>query len=219
MLRCLLLLQLLVPLSLMAAPPLPTREHPLLLDGPGRRVLLYTEVNGRNLTTTNPHWGIVAIGGTLADKAILRSYADPLSLHDALVKLGARPGNNLTAGSSGQYVAGELLEVTVSWPGLGRELPLSAVFEDEAGKGFRIRFGGNRAAARHEHTGCITCLESCWVAVTSNDRYPFISTLKRLVSPNSRFRGKGAVLPADGGAVIVSYRLVRDDRRAGTAVR
>jgi hypothetical protein len=207
-LRCLLLLILLLaPLSLRAETAVPTRQHPLTLDLPGKRVLIYTEVNGKGITRSNPHWGVVAVGGKLADKGILKSYADALALHDALVKIGARPGNNLTSSSTGSYVSGDILEVTATWPGLGRELPLSAIFEDEAGKGFHIRFGGNRSAAQHEHTGCITCLESCWIAVTSNDRYPFISTMKRLVSPNSRFRGREKVLPGDGRGVILSYKL------------
>jgi hypothetical protein len=203
----LLLILWLVPLHLWGATPLPSREQPLLVDDAGRRVLVYTEVNGRNLTRSNPHWGIVAVGGRLADKGILRSYADPLAFHDALVRIGARPGNNLTSDSTGQYVAGDQLEVTVTIPGLGTDLPLGAVFDDETGRGFAIRFGGNRDAARHEQTGCITCLESCWIAVSSNDRYPFISTLRRLISPNSRFRGRASVFHGDGQPVIVSYRL------------
>lgn len=203
-----------LPLQLQAA-PVPTKEQPLLLDATGRRVLVYTEVNGKNLEKANPHWGIVTVGGKLADKGILKAYADPVAVHDALVKIGARPGNNLTADSTGRYVAGAPLEVTVTWPGLGKELPLSAVFEDSTGKGIAIRFGGNRSAAQHEHTGCVTCLESCWVAVTSNDRYPFISTFTRLVSPNSRFRGKKGVLPPDGRPVIVIYSLGRNVRQSG----
>jgi hypothetical protein len=206
---------LLVPLQLWSA-TLPTKGEPLLVDAANKRILIYAEVNGRNLETSNPHWGIVAVGGRLADKGILRSFAAPLALHDALLKLGARPGDNLTAGSSGQFVAGDHLEVTVTWPGLGRELPLAAIFDDETGKGFHIRFGGNREAARREHTGCVTCLESCWVAVTSNDRYPAISTLRRRFFPNSRFKGKGALLPGDGRPVIVIYRLIPSGRLAGT---
>lgn len=198
-----------IPLQLWGA-TFPTRERPLLIDTATKRVSIYTEVNGRNLEKSNPHWGIVAVQGSLADKGMLKSYADPVAVHDALVSIGARPGNNLTADSSGSFVAGDPLEVTVTWSGLGKELPLSAVFEDSTGKGFNIRFGGNRAAAQHEHTGCVTCLESCWVAVTSNDRYPYISTFKRLVSPNSRFKGKKDVLPGDGRPVIVSYRLGRN---------
>lgn len=200
---------LLAPQHLWGETFLPTRVKPVSIDIPGRRVLIYTEVNGKNVTESNRHWGIVAIQGTLADRGILRSWADPLTLHDALLKIGARPGNNLTRNNTGGFILGDRLEVTVSWPGLGRELPLQDIFEDSTGKGFNIRFGGNRLAAAHEGTGCITCLESCWVAITSNDRYPSISAFTRFISPNSHFRGKKNTLPGDGRPVIVTFHLPR----------
>lgn len=202
-------LLLLSPVQLWAATSLPTREHPLVLDALQKRVLIYTEVNGGNVTKSNSHWGIVAASGKLADKGILLSYADPAQLHEALVRIGARPGNNLTGSSTGKFVAGDRLELTATWPGLGKELPLQEIFEDESGRGFNIRFGGNLASAGREHTGCLTCLESCWIAITSNDRYPFISALKRLVAPNSRFRGRKEILPADRQPVIIGYRLTQ----------
>lgn len=193
----------------MAGQSLPTRESPLVIDTVGRQVFIFAEVNGTGVKEQNPHWGVVYRGGKFAGKGILHSFVDPLAFHDALVKIGARPGNNLTAESAGQYVQGDILEITATWPGAKREFLFGEIFEDKAGKGFRIRFGGNRHAAEKEHTGCITCLEGCWIAITSNDRYPFISAIKRFISPNSSFKGKGKVLPADGQPVVLSYRLVR----------
>ena len=35
-----------------------------------------------------------------------------------------------------------------------------------------IRFGGNLDNARTFHTGCILCLDSCAVGITSNASYP-----------------------------------------------
>jgi hypothetical protein len=186
---------------------LPTKEKPLLVDEVGQRVLIYTEVNEKNLHETNPHWGIVFKDGTYGHKAILRSYASQLALHDALLWIGAKPGDNLTKETLGAPVEGDRLEIAATWPGLGKERKLEDIFHDEAGKGFEIRFGGNRKAAELYNTGCITCLESCWIAITSNAKYPNISPLTRAESPNSRFRGRSDVLPGGDQPVILIYRV------------
>lgn len=204
----LLFILLFVPQQLWGGTPLPTREKPLVVDLTARRVFIYTEVNGTGRSGANPHWGIVAVQGTLAEKGILRSYADPLTLHDALLKIGAQPGNNLSRNTTGEFVLGDRLVVTAALPGLERELSLQEVFDDSSGKGFNIRFGGNRLASAREKTGCITCLESCWVAITSNDRYPSLSSFTRFLFPNSHFEGKKNVLTEDGQPVIISYRVL-----------
>jgi hypothetical protein len=190
---------------------LPTKENPLVVDQEGKRVLIYTEVNDKNLHETNPHWGVVFTDGKLGNKAILKAYAPHLAFHDALEQIGAKPGNNLTEDTLDIPVAGDLLEVTATWPGLAKELTLQEVFYDESGKGFEIRFGGNRQASEAYGTGCITCLESCWISIVSNAKYPNISSAKRFVSPNSRFKGKAEILPGGDRLVVLIYRLVKTE--------
>lgn len=186
----------------------PSRTKPLLIDQKEQRVLLYTEVNKKSLSENNPHWGIVFKDGKLAGKAIFSAYAAPLDFHDALIKIGARPGNNLSVHRNGQYVGGDRLAVSATWPGLNRELTLQEIFSDRTGHGFDIRFGGNRGAALEAKTGCILCLESCPIAITSNAAYPSIGTFKRLFSPNSLFKGRPDTLPkVDHHPVIFVFRL------------
>ncbi len=186
----------------------PTKENPLVIDEKGKRVLIYTEVHEMNVHQYNVHWGVVFKDGRFNDRAILRSYANPLDFYDALIKIGAKPGNNLNKDTIGQYVEGSTLEVKATWPGLGKELSLSEIFEDTSGKGFHIKFGGNRKASQEQNTGCITCLESCWISITSNAKYPQTGAIKRFINPNSRFRGNADILPKDGQPVILIYRLV-----------
>jgi len=188
----------------------PTRENPIVIDEEGKRVLIYTEVHGMHLYEPTVHWGIVFKDGKYQDRAILRSYAHHLDFHDALLKIGAKPGNNLNKDTIGSYVNGDFLDVKATWPGLGRELSLGEIISDTTGKGFLIRFGGNRKASAENHTGCITCLESCWISITSNARYPQTNALQRFVNPNSRFKGRPEVLPADGKPVILIYHLVKE---------
>ena len=195
-----------VPASDRDVPVLPTRIEPLRVDLIHKRVLIYTEVNPQALNQSTPHWGVVFQGGKLNEKAILQAFCKPQELHDALLQIGARPGNNLTLRSSEEVIGGDELLVSVTWPGLSRPLGLADILEDSSGKGFRIRFGGNRQRAVEEQTGCITCLESCPIGITSNAAHPTISSFKRVISPNSQFKGKAEKLPRQGG-VILTYSL------------
>lgn len=199
-----------VPASFRDVAALPSRSEPLRVDSLNKRVLLYTEINLQSFNQTNPHWGVVYQGGKLNDKAILRAFCRPQDFHDALLQIGAKPGNNLTLRSSGEVIGGDDLLVSVTWPGLSRPLSLADILEDSSGKGFRIRFGGNRQRAVEEQTGCLTCLESCPIGITSNAAYPAISSWKRFLSPNSLFKGKTETLPGrEGAPIILIYRIIR----------
>ncbi len=185
----------------------PTREKPLIIDEKNKRVLIYTEVHEMNVHQWNVHWGVVFKDGKFQDRAILRAYSNQLDFHDALLKIGAKPGNNLNKDTIGKYVEGDLLDIKATWPGLGKELTLDDIFIDEKGKKFNIRFGGNRKASEEKQTGCITCLESCWISISSNANYPQTHSIKRFISPNSRFKGRADVLPGDGKPVILIYKV------------
>jgi hypothetical protein len=196
-----------LPLAVAKDESLPTRENALVVDMKGKRVLIYTEVSEKSLNETNPHWGVVFKEGKFGDKAILRSFANPLAFHDALLKIGAKPGNKLTKDVIGKPVEGDALDLTATWPGLGKEVKPADIFYDKTGKGFEIKFGGNRKAAEEMNTGCITCLESCWIAITSNANYPAITGATRAISPNSLFKGRPEFLPEGDKPVILIYRM------------
>lgn len=186
---------------------MPTKENPLIIDEKNKQLLLYTEVNEMNVHQSNVHWGVVFKGGRFQDRAILRAYAPHLDFHDALIKIGAKPGNNLNKDTVGQHVQGDTLEIKAIIPPSSKEYSLNEIFHDEAAKGFHIKFGGNRKASEEQDTGCITCLESCWISITSNTNYPQTGAIKRFINPNSRFKGKADVLPPDGKPVILIYKL------------
>jgi len=179
-----------------------------VVDTQGRIVKLYTELRLRHLTATTPHWGIGYSGGKFADKFILASSAEPVAFHDALVRIGARAGNNLPLDGYGKFVRGDRLTLSAQWQGLRTPVGINDIFYDSAGTGFDIRFGGNRTAAAEKKTGCLTCLESCPIGITSNAAYPHLSTLQRILRPNSSFRGKPEVLPGkEAVPVVVFYQL------------
>ncbi len=185
---------------------LPNKETPLLIDEKDKKVLIYTELNVMHLYQPTVHWGVVFKDGRFGDRAILKAYVNQLDFYDALIKIGAIPGNNLNKDSVGKYVEGDELEVTALVD--GKEYSLKQIFEDSTGKGFKIRFGGNRRASEEQKTGCITCLESCWISITSNAVYPMTNSIQRFILPNSHFKGNKEILPAiDGYPIILIYKL------------
>lgn len=196
--------------SAWAAVGLPSKSHPIIVDAEKKQVLIYTEVLLKNWDKPNPHWGIVCRGGKLRDKAILSAFCSPEDLHQALVQIGAHPGHSLPPGQNGKFVEGDSLIIGVIRPGHSGILSLGDILFDQTGKGFDFRFGGNLERATKEKTGCLTCLESCPVGITSNAAYPMISSWKRLFSPNSLFRGKKEIVSArDETPVIFIYQVKR----------
>jgi hypothetical protein len=190
-------------------PFLPTKTHPLLMDAKKNQVRIYAEINVKNWGKLNPHWGVIFQGGKLSHKAIFSAYCTPEEFYAALLQIGARPGNNLTLDLSGALVQGDELSVSVFQPDQNKSLPLADVLLDQSGKGFHIRFGGNLERAAKGKTGCITCLESCPVGITSNAAYPTIGSWKRFFYPNSLFKGKTGTLSAPKGVpVILIYELI-----------
>jgi hypothetical protein len=189
------------------AEELPTRENPLIVDKANKRLLIYTEVNEMYLYQSTVHWGVVFREGTFGDRAILKAWANQLDFHDGLVELGLKPGNNLRHDTVGKLVEGDELTIHATWPGLGKEVPLEEFFAESSGKGFKIKFGGNRKASAEKKTGCITCLESCWISISSNAQYPMSKSPERFSHPHSTFKGRPEVLPVkDQSPVVLIYR-------------
>jgi len=187
----------------------PAKHSPVIKDRKKAAVIIYTELSLKHLNETTAHWGIGYGGGKLADKFILSSPVTPEALYDSLASIGLRPGNNLSMDSNGCFVSGDELDVKAAWPGLEKTLNLRDIFLDSSKKGFKIRFGGYKTAAIRYKTGCLTCLESCPIGITSNAAYPQISPLKRTISPNSLFSGNPEVLPnKDRFPIAVIYSRI-----------
>lgn len=172
-------------------------------------VVVNAEVNGKYFTEPTRH-GVVFKDGSNGEKAILRSLDDQKTFYDALVKLGATPGNNVKLTDMaadkdhGVAVDGDKLDVYIKWDGQ-KEIPFSDVIKASEGgnTNLDVRFGGNLQASEEKKTGCILCLDSCAVGITSNANYKTGSTQNNVV----QFFGNDKVLPADGTKVQVIFRL------------
>lgn len=179
-----------------------TRDNPMLVDKNAKTVTLYTEVDAKYFVTPTRH-GVVSKDGSNADMALFKSWASQNDFYTALISIGAQPGNNLTLKTAGQSVAGSPLDVTITWAGAGKEIPFNDAIIDTQHKSPDYRFGGNQAAAKSFNTGCILCLDSCPVGITSNAAYPQGS----FDGGKVKFTGNKDILPPDGTPVFVTFKL------------
>lgn len=139
--------------------------------------------------------------GSNGDKSVLRAWAYQLDFHQALLDLGAVPGDNVTLKTKAAVVEGSDLGIKVTWAGAGRDYDISEVIVDETGKGWQPRFSGNKDRSNDKKTGCIFCLDTCPVGISSNAAYPQGS----FDGGTAKFFGNDQVLPADGTPVAVSF--------------
>ena len=185
----------------------PTKDSPIVIDEANKTIRIYTEVNGTYFTESTRH-GVVFKGGSNGEKSILRGYADEKLFYQALIDLGAKAGNNLTAddmkaaADAGKSVEGDILTVTVSF-GDTKNLTFEKIVKASEQRPMVIRFGGNLASAEKNNTGCVLCLDSCATGITSNAAWETGSTQNDVV----KFYGNKDILPADGSPVIVSFKL------------
>ena len=182
----------------------------IIVDKEAKTITIQAEVNGKYFTESTRH-GIVYSAGSNGEKSVLRGLNDEKEFYNALLEIGAVAGDNVTMdnmkaknSSEGVAVAGSKLNVFVTWEGLGKEIPFADIITATDVRPMDIRFGGNLEAAQSNNTGCILCLDSCAVGITSNAAYPTGTTQNKEVD----FYGNADVLPNDGTQVNVIFHLV-----------
>ncbi len=183
-----------------------TPANPLVVDVKARSVSVLAQVNGKYLAQPTRH-GVVFKGGSNGSKSVFAALAEPKPFYDALVKLGLTPGNNMTWGNKEKtYVQGDRLDVFVTWKGAPKVYRMDEAIKDSSGKPLVIRFGGNLQAAMDKKTGCLMCLDSCPVGITSNATYTYGAIESR---KEASLMGNKEVLPPDGTLVIITFKAAR----------
>lgn len=185
-----------------AKPAATASSEPMVADKEKKEVKLQATVNGKYFTEATRH-GVVFKDGSNGEKSVLRALGSEKDFYEALVSIGAEGGNNVKLDDKGKgvKVEGTKLDVFVTWEGLGKEIPFNDIIVSSDPRPMDVRFGGNIENAKSKNTGCILCLDSCPVGITSNSSYAFGE------SDTVKFNGNKEVLPADGTAVTVIFRL------------
>lgn len=163
---------------------------------------------------TKNHHFIVFKGGRAAHNALIESDASDLDMLNALERLGAKAGDNLTVDAwekraddsnpePDRRVEGSTIDVLISWENQS-PLRASEIFDDPFGKGFQFKFGGHRALMQVWKSGCVVCLESCPGGRVSNSAY----TLRDYEKGRAKFSVKKNNLPKDGTPVVITLKVI-----------
>jgi len=181
-----------------------SKENPLKVDKSAGTVTFLAQVNGKYFYDSTRH-GAAFGGGSNGEKAIFRGLAEPEPFYNGLLEIGAKAGNNMTMENKDKTnVAGDALDVTVTWAGAAKDYKFDEVVKESNGQPIDIHFGGNLKNAQDKKTGCLICLDSCPVGVTSNANYTYgaVETRKEV-----GFTGNKDLLPADGTLVAVTLKI------------
>ncbi len=181
-----------------------TPANPIKVEAKEHAVSILAQVNGKYLVQSTRH-GVVFKDGKNGDKSIFIALVDPKGFYEALTAAGIKPGNNMTMDNKEKTsVQGDALDVTVTWKGAKKTYRFDEVVKDSNAKPIDIRFGGNLPAALEYKTGCLLCLDSCPVGVTSNATYTYGAVEGR---KEVGFTGNKDVLPPDHSLVVITFKL------------
>jgi ferredoxin len=178
-----------------------TPENPISYDRDKKTVCFLAKVNGKYFFQPTRHFAIYE-KGKFGDKSVFIGLVDNLVFYDALLKIGAVAGNNMTLDNKlVTRVEGDQFRVTVTWEGAGREYSIDEVINDSNKKPIVMKFGGNYENSKKLNTGCLLCLDSCPVGIVSNTAYTYGAVeLRKEVA----FTGNKDILPPDGSQVVIT---------------
>lgn len=180
-----------------------TKDNPLKVDKAAGTVTFLAQVNGKYFLEPTRHGAVFAEGGN-GEKAIFRAFAHHEDFYNALIEIGAEAGNNVTLDNMATTkVEGDSFDITVT-DASGKTVPFDEAIVESNGTPVDIRFGGNLKNAQEKKTGCLICLDSCPVGITSNANYVNGAVEK---TKEVGFTGNKDVLPADGGYVAITLTL------------
>ncbi len=181
-----------------------TPEHPVIFDKDKRTVSFLAEVNGKYLFQETRHFAVFADGSN-GEKSVFRGFVPHKDFYDALMKINAIPGNNMTLeNKETTRVEGQELSVSVTWEGAKLSYTIDEVIVESNKAPIVMKFGGNLKNAMEKHTGCLLCFDSCPVGVVSNSVYTYGAIEKR---KEVSMKGNKDILPPDGTRVIITLAV------------
>jgi hypothetical protein len=194
-----------------------TIKPPIIIDWATRSVLLggtYYPSRFNKGAGLHHHHLITWQGGKAGMQALFQTAAPDSAVHDALVALGIKPGNNLTLDTwskrrtaaskePDKLADGDRLEITILYG--GQEFSTQEVLADLKGNAYDFRFAGNRTFIPAWKSGCVVCLQSCPGSKISNRTYSIRDLEKKKVS----FKPADALPFKDGDPIAVRIKPVQ----------
>jgi ferredoxin len=181
-------------------------KNPIKVDKAAGTITVLAQVNGKYFTEVTRHASVFKDGSNGA-KSVLTAYANPVDFYNALIEIGAKPGNNMTFdNASTTKVEGSSLNMKVTWNGASKQYDINDVIKDSNGSKIAFKFGGNLENAKAKNTGCLSCLDSCPVGIISNSTYTNGAVEK---TKEVKFTGNKDLLPQDGTYVATVYSIAK----------
>ena len=202
-----------------------TAETPLVISPESQQVTIYGVIYPDRFNRAEgneAHYHLLTWKGGHSKNALIETPVDDLAFHDALVKIGAQPGNTLSmqawtqrtdpdSPAPRQKASGSRLAVFLSWPGQPERLPVYRILRPSpATPQLPVwTFEGNRDRWFNRvpfapRPGCLACLYSCPSGKLSNGR---LSIADYMAQPG-RFRADTESLPPDNTPVRVIFELL-----------
>jgi hypothetical protein len=205
----------------------PTAEHPLEVDSATKEIKIFGVIYPQRFNAAQGEevrYHLMVWKDGTSQVALIETTADDLAFHEALVSLGAHPGDNLTMASWNKRhdpenpaprkkVTGSPLEVRLTWAnnptGLSIScklllgLPQSPIPNPQPWLVFRRQSTVGLIRSACPRPGCLLCLYSCPSGKVSNSAL----SIHDYVTTPSRFAANVAMLPPDGTPVIVTVRV------------
>ncbi len=183
----------------------------LIVDAPKRSIDIGAVFHPRHFNQgggLHNHHFITWEGGKAAPQALITTFAPDSTIHDALVSVGALPGNNLLADAWTQRLnaksvepdkraEGDVLHITILYG--GEEFPVEKILKDLSGAEYDFRFAGNRNFIPIWKSGCVACLQSCPGSKIANRTY----TMRDLARKKANFRAIEGLPFNDGDEIVV----------------
>ena len=190
-------------------------EKGLLIDTVGHFIelpALYHPSRFNRVPGLKNHHFITWEKGSAARKALFTTSIPDSSIHDALERIGAVPGNNLknetwTQRNDKNSPYPDLLvegsPVAIGFIKNGTTIHVEDILKDENGKPFDFRFGGNRALIPIWRSGCVVCLQSCPGSKIGNRSY----SIRDLINETSHFSLKQTTLLHEGDSLHIRITI------------
>lgn len=214
-LYCIVMILFLVFFSCRKTPSLNDKPHIIERDGSIHvKGIIYPGRYNNHRSRAQGHHGIVWKNGRASGKALIEAEAPDRDILQALIKAGAKPGNNLPKAAwlernnSGNpapdmIVEGTGVDIFLLWEGLENPLPLQELLTVTGGAEFLPRTGGHEDQIDYWKSGCVLCLFSCPGGRTSNAG----ATIRQQAHREVEWRAREDKTPPDGTPVDIIFKI------------
>jgi len=189
-------------------------NYDVIVDKDAKTVTISAVLNGKYFDESTRHLMIDRYGFNKG-KGMLESYCTPDDLYNGLVQAGGKSwskseGKTLKMGEKNTVGNAEnkdfsRIDISISWDNEIHTLGecLTTKKNEAAAPEIDMIFSGNPKAAAKTPSGCMTCMDSCYIGMVANSAYG----LCVIDNGEPTLYARPDVLPAEGTVVKVIFTI------------